>query len=297
MGVGVNIVWRSVPHYPEGVRIDLHAHSSVSDGTDSPAGLVAAAASTGLDVVALTDHDTTTGWEDAAAAAPRHGVALVRGSEISTRFAGVRAHLLSFLHDPTDAALADEMAATRRSSENRARAIVDMLAERYPITWADVLVHTGEETTVGRPHIADALVAAGAFGDRGEVFATVFAPGSPYRPHRHAPDTDHAIRLVRAAGGVPVLAHPGAVARGPVLSDEAIAALAEVGLMGLEVDHRDNPPAQRSRLAGLARELGLLVTGSSDYHGAGKPNRLGENLTSPEAFEAIEAAGTMEVVR
>lgn len=279
------------------MRIDLHTHSAVSDGTDTPTELVVAAAAAGLDVVALTDHDTTAGWDEAADAARRHGVALVRGSEISTRYGGVRAHLLCYLQDPADEALAAELTVTRRSSQERALRIVEMLAVHYPITWADVLAYTGQDTTVGRPHIADALVGIGAYADRGSVFASVFAPGSPYRPARHAPDTAEAIRLVRDAGGVPVLAHPGAVARGSILSDEAIEALAEAGLAGLEVNHRDNPIDQQIRLGGLAKDLGLLVTGSSDYHGAGKPNVLGEHTTDPQVWEAIEAAGRSEVIR
>lgn len=285
-----------------GPVIDLHAHSSASDGTDDPGQVMEAAAAAGLTVVALTDHDTTVGWDEAATAAARAGVALVRGTEISTRVrapegGSISVHLLSYLHDPTDAALADELERTRTSRRTRARAMTELLAQDYPITWQTVVAHTGDDATVGRPHLADALVALGVVATREEAFATVLHPGSPYYVAHHAPEAEAAVRAVRAAGGVPVMAHPGAGARGRVVSDDTIAALAGAGLAGLEVDHRDHDVATRAHLRDLASDLGLLVTGSSDYHGAGKTNRLGENTTAPEVLEAIEEQGSLPVVR
>jgi predicted metal-dependent phosphoesterase TrpH len=278
------------------VRVDLHTHSRVSDGTESPAELVAAAARAGLDVVALTDHDTTAGWDEAAAAAREHGVALVRGAELSCRAGGTSVHLLAYLHDPDDAALRAESERIRTSRVDRARRIVERIAVDHPLTWQDVLAQTQPGTTVGRPHIADALVAVGLVADREEAFATMLAAGSPYYVPYYATALADGIRMVRDAGGVPVLAHPGAATRGTVLSDDAIRAAARAGLAGLEVDHRDHTPAQRARLAGLAAELGLLVTGASDYHGTGKPNRLGENLTDPAVLAALVDQGRLPVV-
>jgi predicted metal-dependent phosphoesterase TrpH len=175
--------------------------------------------------------------------------------------------------------------------------MTELLAQDYPISWDDVVARTGDGATVGRPHLADALVALGLVTTRDEAFATMLHARAPYYVPHYAPDTAAAVRAVRAAGGVPVMAHPGAGARGRVVSDETIAALADVGLRGLEVDHRDHDEATREHLRALASELGLLVTGSSDYHGRGKDNRLGENTTAPQVLEAIEDEGALPVVR
>lgn len=278
------------------MRIDLHTHSAVSDGTQSPGELMAAAGAAGLDVVALTDHDTTGGWTEAAAAVREAGVALVRGEEISCRSHGISVHLLSYLHDPAAPELLAATELTRDARLLRAEAIVARLAEDYAITWADVLAQTRQGTTVGRPHIADALVALGYVTDRSTAFETILYPGSRYYAPHHAPDAVEAVAMVRAAGGVPVFAHPGADIRGRTVPDGTIAAMAEAGLAGLEIDHRDNGPEQRVRLRALAARHGLLVTGASDYHGAGKPNRLGENTTAPEVYELMVAQGTLPVV-
>ncbi|GAA1713529.1 PHP domain-containing protein [Isoptericola hypogeus] len=281
--------------------IDLHAHSRASDGTDRPARVLEAAAAAGLSVVALTDHDTTAGWREAAAAVGPTGVALVRGTEVSTRVStssgGISVHVLSYLHDPDDAGLRAECEHTRDSRLTRARRMADRLAQDFPVTWDDVVAQTGTGATVGRPHLADALVAAGVVASRDEAFATMLHPGAPYYVPHYAPEAADAVRAVLAAGGVPVMAHPGAGARGRVVSDETIAELAEAGLAGLEVDHRDHDAATRDRLRGLAGELGLLVTGSSDYHGTGKLNLIGEHTTSPEVLESIEDRGVLDVLR
>jgi 3',5'-nucleoside bisphosphate phosphatase len=229
------------------------------------------------------------------------GVALVRGTEISTRArtadGGVSVHLLSYLHDPDDPALRAEWDRTRSARRERARRMVGLLAQDYPLTWEDVLAQTGDEATVGRPHLADALVAAGVVSSRDEAFASMLHAGSRYYVGHYAPEVTAAVRAVVAAGGVPVMAHPGAGKRGRVVDDATIADLAAVGLAGLEVDHRDHDTATREHLRGLARELSLFVTGSSDYHGTGKLNRIGEHTTSPEVLEQIEARGTLDVVR
>lgn len=277
--------------------IDLHTHSCVSDGTEMPAEVVAAAARAGIGVVALTDHDTTAGWAEAAAAASGTGVTVVLGTEVSARTRGISVHLLSYLQDPTHPALATQIDRIRTARVTRARTMVDLLAEDFDLTWDDVVAQTQSDTTVGRPHIADALVVAGVVADRSAAFATLLVPRSKYFVPHYAPDVLDAVAAVRAAGGVPVFAHPGAEDRGKVVSDATIEAMAEAGLMGLEVYHRDNPPAQVARLTALAARLGLLITGSSDYHGAGKPNRMGENVTDRAVFDAIEQKGATTVVR
>lgn len=271
------------------MKIDLHTHSAVSDGTQRPADVARAAHAAGLDVFALTDHDTTSGWREAGDAAVALGLSFVPGMEIScTTGDGVSVHLLSYLHDPADPALLAEIEASRASRRTRAQRMVALLSEDYPIDWDVVREHVHEGATVGRPHIADALVAVGVVESRSAAFASVLSGRSRYYvPHR-APDPVHAVRLVRAAGGVPVFAHPMAAARGRVVGPEVFEAMIDAGLAGLEVAHRDNPEDARARLMRLAAQHDLVVTGSSDYHGTGKPNRLGENLTSVRSLARIE---------
>jgi len=279
------------------VRIDLHTHSVASDGTEQPAEVIASAVRAGLDVVALTDHDSTRGWDEAERAARELGIALVRGSELSCRLHGRSVHLLGYLYDPLSPALLAEAETVRAARIERGRRIVELLARDMAITWDDVLAQTGDSATVGRPHIADALVARGHVPDRTAAFDRLLATGSEYWVPHYAPHAAEAIRLVVAAGGVPVLAHPGAARRDRPVSDEEIAVLVDAGLAGLEVDHRDNDDAQRARLRAAAGRHGLLQTGSSDYHGTGKPNRLGENLTTAEVLAEITSRGRLEVVR
>ena len=269
------------------MRIDLHTHSSASDGTERPADLVRAAAAAGLDVVALTDHDTTRGWSEAEEALPS-GLRLVRGAEISCAYDGISLHLLAYLFDPSHAELAAEMSMALDDRVPRAKAIVAKLAAAgYPVTWELVLDQLQDGATVGRPHIADTLVAAGVVADRNEAFTSLLHDDGPFFVGHYYVDALRAVQLVRAAGGVPVFAHPAAAMRGTTVDDDAIRAMAAAGLAGLEVDHRDNAPADRERLRALAGELGLLVTGASDYHGAGKDNRLGEHTTDPAVLEAL----------
>lgn len=279
------------------MRIDLHTHSTASDGTDAPSGVIEVAAQAGLEVVALTDHDTTSGWVEAAAAARRLGIAFVPGTEVSCRSGGVSVHVLSYLQDPAHPALLAFTDRTRAERITRARRIVELLGPDYPLSWDDVLEQTADDTTVGRPHIADALVARGHVADRSAAFEELLHPGGRYYVPHYAPDVVEAVRAIREAGGVPVFAHPGADGRGRVVGDEVIGAMARAGLAGLEIDHRDHDDAARARLRVLARDLGLFATGSSDYHGRGKDNVIGENLTSPEVLAQIEAEGRMPVVR
>lgn len=275
------------------VRIDLHTHSDHSDGTDPPADLVAAAAAAGLDVVALTDHDVASGWAEAGEAARAHGLGLVPGIEISCRHRGFSVHLLAYLLDPGHPELRAELDRARTHRSTRLQTMTEGLQRAgFPIDYPAVLAQTREGATVGRPHLADALVAAGRYPDREAAFADVLHAGSPYYVSHYAPAVLDAVPLVRAAGGVAVLAHPFAGGRGRVLADHDVERLTDAGLQGLEVWHRDHGPADVARAAALADRLGLLPTGSSDYHGAGKPNRLGEHLTAPEVLERLLALGS-----
>ncbi|WP_432543591.1 PHP domain-containing protein [Kineococcus sp. SYSU DK002] len=271
------------------MRIDLHTHSTASDGTQSPADVIASAAQAGLDVVALTDHDTSSGWQEATAAADRLGLRLVPGVEISCLLRGVSVHLLSYLHDPEDPVLVGMLAESRASRVGRARQMVERLTPDTGLRWDDVLEQVHGAATIGRPHIADALVARGVVTDRDEAFATLLSGRSKYFVPQTAPDPVEAVRRVRRAGGVPVVAHPAASKRGCCIADSEIEAMAEAGMAGLEVDHRDHSDGERAHLRDLARDLDLFITGSSDYHGAGKQNRLGENTTDPESLERLDA--------
>lgn len=201
-------------------RVDLHTHSVESDGTDSPADVLRAAARAGVDVVGLTDHDTVRGWDEATSAVAETGVALLRGAEISTQSRGISVHLLSYLHDPDEPELAAEMERSRASRLHRAETMVERIAEDYPITWELVRAQAAEGATIGRPHIADALVAVGAMPDRTTCFETVLSVHGPYYVPYHAPDVVEAVAMVRGAGGVPVMAHPRAGARGRVVSED-----------------------------------------------------------------------------
>jgi 3',5'-nucleoside bisphosphate phosphatase len=274
------------------MRIDLHTHSTASDGTQSPAEVVQSATEAGLDVVALTDHDTTSGWDEAAGAAMHHRIALVRGIEISCQHRGISIHLLGYLQDPAAQGLLSELDRSRQSREARAQRIVERLSADVPLHWDDVLAQIEPGATIGRPHIADAMVARGIVSTRSEAFATYLKNGSPYYVSHYAPDPVQAVRLLGEAGGVAVMAHPFASVRGRVVSDSVIEAMAAAGMAGLEVHHRDHSGDQVRHGLDLASALGLFVTGASDYHGEGKPNLLGENTTDPEVLAQIEDLAT-----
>ncbi|MEV6952383.1 PHP domain-containing protein [Streptomyces sp. NPDC051183] len=274
------------------MRIDLHAHSTASDGTDSPAELVRNAAGAGLDVVALTDHDTVRGYAEAIAAVPA-GLTLVTGAELSCRLDGVGLHMLAYLFDPEEPEFAAERELVRDDRTPRAQAMVGKLqALGVGITWEQVARIAGDGS-VGRPHIATALVELGVVPTVSDAFTPDWlADGGRAYAEKHELDPFDAIRLVKAAGGVTVFAHPAAVKRGQCVPEDAIAALAAAGLDGIEVDHMDHDAATRARLRGLAGEVGLLTTGSSDYHGSRKSCRLGEYTTDPEIYGEITRRAT-----
>ncbi|MGW1376768.1 PHP domain-containing protein [Streptomyces sp. NPDC002446] len=274
------------------MRIDLHTHSTASDGTDTPAELVRNAAAAGLDVVALTDHDTVGGHAAARAALPA-GLTLVTGAELSCRLDGVSLHMLAYLFDPQEPELARERELVRDDRVPRARAMVAKLRDLgVPITWERVARIAGDGA-VGRPHLATALVELGVVDSVSDAFTSEWLAndGRAY-VHKHELDPFEAIRLVKAAGGVTVFAHPLAVKRGSCVPESAIAELAAAGLDGIEVDHMDHDAPTRARLRGMAADLGLLTTGSSDYHGSRKTCRLGEYTTDPEIYGEIVRRAT-----
>ncbi|MGC9535761.1 PHP domain-containing protein [Streptomyces sp. UG1] len=274
------------------MRIDLHTHSTASDGTDTPAELVRNAAAAGLDVVALTDHDTTRGYAEAVAALPE-GLTLVTGAELSCRIDGVSMHMLAYLFDPEEPALLAERELVRDDRVPRAKGMVAKLnALGVPVTWDQVLRIAGDGS-VGRPHVATALVELGVVPTVGDAFTEDWlADGGRAFVEKHETDPFEALRLIKGAGGVAVFAHPAASKRGRTVPETAIAELAAAGLDGIEVDHMDHDPDTRARLRGLAKELGLLATGSSDYHGSRKTCVLGEYMTDPEVYGEITRRAT-----
>src|SRR5215204_5299013 len=263
------------------MRIDLHTHSSVSDGTESPAELLATARAAGLDVVALTDHDTTAGWSVAEAARPA-GLTVVPGMELSCRWfpsdqPPISVHLLAYLFDPLHPGFAAERARLRDERLGRGERIVAALAAAgYPVDWARIV----ERSDGGAAESVD------------HAFATLLNHRSPYYVAKVDTDVREGIALIRAAGGVPVFAHGLATKRGRIVGDAAIAAMVNAGLLGLEVDHPDHSPDEREHLRGLAADMGLIVTGSSDFHGTNKTTPIGACTTDPAQYEAIVAAGT-----
>jgi 3',5'-nucleoside bisphosphate phosphatase len=274
------------------MRIDLHTHSNRSDGTDPVEDLIGKAARHGLDVIALTDHDTADGWVQARVAAEEAGVGFVPGMEISCKLNGTSVHLLGYLLDPAQPELASELERVRTGRTGRVPEVVARLnALGIDITVDDVLAQATGTPSVGRPHVADALVARGAVADRAEAFDKYLADGKPAHVNRYAIEPGRAIDLVRAAGGVPVIAHPWGRSSRWVMTPETIARLvADHGLAGLEVDHQDHSPQDRVALREIAAEHDLIVTGSSDHHGLGKSDHdLGVNTTAPDQFEALLA--------
>jgi len=215
---------------------------------------------------------------------------------MSCSASGITVHLLAYLFDPASPCLVEDFRRTREDRETRAQRMVAKLAADYPITWEDVVSFAPEGGPVGRPHIADALVAAGAFPDRSAAFVEALHPSGPYYVHHWAPDPVEAVRCVREAGGVPVLAHPRARKRQRLLPEAVIADMAAAGLFGIERDHRDHGPEDRADVERMAREMGLAMFGSSDYHGTGKPNRIGENTTDPDVIAEVVVQGCIEVV-
>lgn len=273
------------------MRIDLHSHSTVSDGTQSPTELVRAAVAAGIDVLALTDHDTSGGWAEAAAEARETGLTLVPGIEMSTLLDGMSVHLLAYLPDPHHEALGRCLDEVVRSRSQRLPEMLTRLREQgVDLTLEDVLRVAPGTAAPGRPHVADALVAAGVVDSRSEGMVRYLAPGRAGWVRRYAADLWEAIDLVREAGGVSVLAHPWGRGGKEVLGADVLTALKGAGLVGVEVDHEDHSWATRQELRALAHDLDLVITGSSDHHGEGKiGHRLGCNTTDPGEYARLLA--------
>jgi predicted metal-dependent phosphoesterase TrpH len=274
------------------MRADMHTHSNASDGTSPPAEVMRRAAAAGLDLIALTDHDTVAGHAEAAAALPP-GLSLVPGMEMSTLRDGTSVHVLAYLFDPAEPELAAECAAIRSARVDRARATVDRLAALgAPVTWEQVTAIAGRGV-VGRPHIARALTEAGVVTSPDQAFTPEWI-GSGGRAYvgRYAPDPVRAVALISGAGGVAVLAHPLAEARGRYGTDELITELAGAGLAGLEVDHPSHEPDDREHLRELAGRLGLIASGGSDDHGELTGHRLGCDTIAPENYQQLVSRAT-----
>lgn len=265
---------------------DLHTHSLLSDGTTRPSQIAAEVAALGIEGFALTDHDTITGWGEAREVAREHGVDFLPGIEITTKHDHRSRHLLGYGIDPNADELFVALDEVREARDSRARHMVELLAADYAISW-DAVMGEADTITVGRPHIADALVASGYFVDRSTAFEQVLHPHSVYYVPTYALETVDAIRLVRAAGGVAVVAHPAAQRQRKPMPASTVRELTAEGLWGLELEHPENRLDWIPALRTIAAELGLEVTGASDFHGAGKPNRLGERTTPAEVVARI----------
>ncbi|HWV49193.1 MAG TPA: PHP domain-containing protein [Microbacterium sp.] len=273
---------------------DLHLHSNHSDGTQAPAEVVRQAHLHGIRTLALTDHDRTSGWDEAGRAAAELDMTFLPGMELSAKHEWRSVHVLGYLFDPVDPALAAETDRIRGDRVGRAERIVRSIGRDYDLNWDDVLAQIMQDATVGRPHIADALVARGIVRDRAEAFDGILHPREGYYEPHYAPDPLTAVRLITRAGGVAIIAHPVTAGRDRMMPVSFIERLIAEGLGGFEIDHRENTEDGKRLLRAIAAEHDLIVTGSSDYHGAGKPNIPGENTTSDEMVARIieRATGT-----
>jgi hypothetical protein len=275
--------------------IDLHLHSNASDGTDDPADVVRLAAAAGVTTLALTDHDTTAGWDEAARAVPA-GMALVRGAEFSTtapdgRGGHLSAHLLGYLFDPADPAILADQERLRGERSRRIGVMTERLrAAGHPVDPETIAARTG--APIGRPHLAQSLVDLGRVTSVKEAFETFLHKDGPYYEPKADTPIAEAIAMIRAAGGKAVWAHPWARERGEVVEESVIGEMAGRGLAGVEVDHRDHQRADRHRLRALAKDLNLIATGSSDYHGTRKDIPIAAEETAPDQLEALVAGTT-----
>ena len=270
--------------------IDLHTHTTASDGTDSPAALVNKAHSAGITTLAITDHDSTSGWGEAVTAL-RPSLSLVLGAEISTlTLDGISVHMLGLLFDGQDKNMQNMLAESRDTRIPRMRKMIELLAaDGINISIEDVMAATPVGATLGRPHLADALVRNKVVTTRDEAFLELLHNDSKYYVTHAAPTPEAAIHQINQAGGVAVIAHPLASRRGEIISADTFKHLVSAGLHGIEVNHRDHSQSEREQLAEIADQLGLVKTGSSDYHGNGKLNELGENLTDSEQWARLES--------
>ncbi|CAN2182912.1 COG0613 Predicted metal-dependent phosphoesterases (PHP family) [Candidatus Nanopelagicaceae bacterium] len=277
--------------------IDLHTHTTCSDGTDSPRELVNKAIVQGLHVLGISDHDTTSGWAEATQTL-RGSLQLALGAEISClTHDGISVHMLGMLFDPLHQEMQQVLEETRDGRLPRMRKMIEkMRAEGMDISIEDVEKAMPDGATMGRPHLADALVAKKIVKSRDEAFIDLLHNDSRFYVSHAAPTPAEAIALIRRAGGVAVIAHPFASHRGQILNSEDFSDLVAAGLNGIEVDHRDQNPDERAMLRVIARDLDLVITGSSDYHGTGKLNSLAENHTNREQWEKLESQANVRRV-
>jgi predicted metal-dependent phosphoesterase TrpH len=279
--------------------IDLHTHSLASDGTDTPGELINKAHARGISVLGLMDHDTVAGWDEAISYL-RPGMSLVLGSEISCQtLDGTSVHMLGMLFDRENTALAEVLSTTRDNRLTRMNRIIARLNEAgFEISIEDVQAQLAPGATLGRPHLADALIAKKIVASRDEAFAQLLHNNSKYYISHYSPTPEDAIKLIKEAGGVAVIAHPLASLRGRTVSIDSFKSMVEAGLDGIEISHRDQSEEERQLLREVVAQYDIIATGSSDYHGNGKLNELAEFTTNPEDFEALEArADARRVVR
>ncbi|MEY3973500.1 MAG: hypothetical protein RJA71_812 [Actinomycetota bacterium] len=279
--------------------IDLHTHTTASDGTDSPFTLVKKALAAGVKTLGITDHDSTAGWSEAISAMQPQ-IELVLGAEISCLTDdGISVHMLGLLFDGENFGMQEMLAQSRDTRLPRMRKMVSLLqTDGFDITLDDVYQAAPDQATIGRPHLADALVNKKIVASRDEAFSELLHNESKYYVTHAAPTPIEAIKTIKSAGGVAVIAHPFASRRGQILTADTFQELVTAGLDGIEVHHRDQNDSERSVLASIARELHLAITGSSDYHGTGKLNALAENTTDPTEWEALESrANARRVVK
>ena len=272
------------------MKIDLHTHTSFSDGTDKPSELINKALAAGITVIGLTDHDSISGWQEATNSL-RPGISLVPGAEISCQTTdGISVHILGLLFDSSNSELMNTLEKTRENRHGRMEKIIARINEAgIDITMNDVLAQLSDGATLGRPHLADALVKKGVVASRDEAFTQMLHNNSKYYVSHYSPTPEAAIALIKAAGGVSVIAHPMASHRGRTISLETFGSLIDSGLDGIEVDHRDHSPDEKKQLIALASGSNLVMTGASDYHGNGKLNSLGEYTTNPDEWDRLES--------
>jgi predicted metal-dependent phosphoesterase TrpH len=270
--------------------IDLHTHTSYSDGTDTPSQLINKALAAGISIIGLTDHDSISGWQEASSAL-RAGISLVPGAEISCQTPdGISVHILGLLFDSNNIELMNTLEKTRENRHGRMEKIIARINEAgIDITMNDVLEQLSDGATLGRPHLADALVKKGIVASRDEAFTQMLHNNSKYYVSHYSPTPEAAIKLIKDAGGVSVIAHPMASHRGRTISLDTFGSIIQAGLDGIEVDHRDHSPDEKLQLIKLANDSNLVMTGASDYHGNGKLNTLGEYTTSLEQWEKLES--------
>lgn len=266
---------------------DLHAHTTASDGTFTPRELVEHAKRRGLAGVAVTDHDSTDGIAEAVAAGKELNVDVVPGVEINTEYKGKEVHVLGYYFDIASGTLQELFRTLRNERVSRMERILEKLRLLgVPVDRNEVTAEAGKGA-IGRPHIARVLVKNGVVRDMREAFDKFLGKGAPAYVERYKFSPAEAVRLIREARGVPVLAHPGLVGK-----DELIQELLPAGLLGIEAFHPDHPEEACSRYAKMARDLGLIATGGSDFHGSGAEHRgdLGTVTVDGSVVAKLEAA-------